>query len=240
LYLPRAKKAKKTTEGLFEIDQELLDQTVQLDQELNFVFGSHLSKYNKKTKYVALLEIKEYKENEKDKEKTNEIAVFVEKYACDGGNSKVKLTDNGENFLMYLLSVNRNLLADCSYWMVKYAKKKTVDELSIEMAVRNHYTAAEGLCGAICKKLSEVADLVDEANKAARDEKEKSDNKSDKKDKKSSDKKDKKSDDKKADSKKSDSKKSDNKKSDKKDKKKDESESDKDSSSSSGSDTDEE
>lgn len=171
-------KAQKTTAGLYDITHEILLNVVQLDQELNSVFGNRLGKFDKKAKYAGLLDIKD------SKEKNNEIEDFAEKYACEGGNSKVNLTDDGTNFLIYLLYLNRSLLADASYWMVKFAGRKQVNEVAVEYAVRNIYANAEKLCNAMCKKIEEVSDLVDEANKAGREEKaakEKEDEKEEKK-----------------------------------------------------------
>jgi hypothetical protein len=214
------KKAQKTTGGLYNITEELLSNAVQLNPELNALFGNQLSSYKPKDNYLSLLEIKEFKEEKDDKEKTNEICVFAEKYACEGGNSKINLTDDGMNFLMFLLNCNRMMVADCAYWMVKYAKKKQVDDTAVTCAVRNHYSCSKNLCASVCKKLDEVSDLVEDANKAEREEKEakkkdkdegkkkekkSSDKKADKKEEKKSDKKDKKSDKKKAEKEKSES-----------------------------------
>lgn len=185
------KKAQKTKEGLYNITEDLLTNTISLDSELNLMFGQELSKFDSNQDYFKLLEIS----------KKDEVVEFVEKYACD--SSKVHLTDDGMNFLMFLLNCNRITLANCAYWMVKYSKKKTVDNTSITFAVKNHYNMCKKVCEQMCKKLDEVASLVTEATQAENEEKE-----------------DKKKKDKKEESKKEDSKK-DSKKDSEKDAKKD-------------------
>jgi hypothetical protein len=158
------KRAQKTTEGLYSVNHEVLLQTIQLTPELNAVFGSQLSGYNKKTGYVGLMRVKEFNhEVDGKKEKTDEFRNFTEKWACD--NKHIELTDDGMNFLMYLLHVNRTALSEGSFWMVKYAGKKTVDARAVEMAARTYYLNAGELCLAICKKLGEVSTVWEEASK---------------------------------------------------------------------------
>jgi hypothetical protein len=215
-------KAKKTTAGLYNITEELLTNVIQLNPEFNSIYGNFLLNYKPKNNYLSLLEIKEFKEDKDDKEKTNEISIFAEKYACEGGNSKINLVDDGMNFLMFILNCNRMMLADCAYWLVRYSNKKQITNRAILYAVKNHYSNSKNLCASICKKLDEVSDLVDEANKAERESK-----KEDEKENKKSDKKLNKSDEKKS-----------KKKSNKTDEKKNKKKSDSDASDNSSSDSD--
>jgi hypothetical protein len=67
------KKAQKTTEGLYNITEDLLTNTVSLDSELNLIFGQEITKFDSNQDYFKLLEMG----------KKDEVVEFVEKYACD-------------------------------------------------------------------------------------------------------------------------------------------------------------
>ena len=154
------KKTTKTKEGLYNITDNIIIDSVNLDNSLSKIFSKELMQgaYDSSTDYVKLLEI-----NKKD-----EIVQFIEKYACD--STKVHIDDSGMNFLMYLLQENRKKLIHTAYCMLCFAGKKTINFRAIEFSVRVHYSHCKSLCDLFLKKLDEVSTLVDEANKAEAEE----------------------------------------------------------------------
>ena len=154
------KKTKKSKEGVLPITEDSLLSAVQLNPDLMAVFGAFLSKFDNKTNYFELLQLK-----------SNELTEYVEKYVCD--NSEINLQKDGLNYLSYLLYCNRVLLADCAYWMVKSTGKKTsLGDLTVYYAVKHHYSSSKKLSTLMCNKMDEVMNL---ANLCQKEKKEKVD-----------------------------------------------------------------
>ena len=174
--------ANPTTEGLYQLTSDLLCTAVKVTPELNLVFGHHLSGYQagghfkslgivNGTKAVKASTTKDGKEVKERAATSDELTCFVEKCINGGGNTKVSLSEDGKDFLCYLLGLVRKTLTDSAVLKVQYAGKKGLDIKSVSYSVRDHYSGAKNFCKTLCAKIDEVEGLVDEANKEERSKK---------------------------------------------------------------------
>jgi hypothetical protein len=175
--------AKPTTEGLYQLTSELISTAVKVTPELNLIFGHHLGGYHVGTNYFKSLGMangtkavkagKDKDGNEtKERPATNdELTDFVEQCVNGGGNTKVSLSDDGKNFLCYLLDHVRTTLTDSAVRKVQYSNKKGLDIRSVAFSVKDHFSGAKNFSKTLCAKMEEVEGLVDEANKEERTKK---------------------------------------------------------------------
>jgi hypothetical protein len=140
----------KTKAKLYEIKHTLLAETIRQDAELNFVFGHYLNSFEPNGEYYAALKIT----------KGNEVKNFVEKCV---DNSSIHLTEEGLNFLYFIILRNRVMLTECSFHMVKHSGKKTVSEEAVMTAVEILYSRAPNLRDKLTMKFAAVARDVKEA-----------------------------------------------------------------------------
>lgn len=168
LTLDRLKEKDKTISNLYEINEDLLKDSIKMNQDYNFTFGKYLFKYDPKTDHGSNLSFFP------DRKCVNEL---IEKQL---GN--VKLTDSAHNFLMYLVTQNRIMLSTASFEMICYAKKSSLSLNVIECAVKLYYDGL--LHERINKKLEDVGARIKEMNNEESSEKDQKEDKP----KKSSDK----------------------------------------------------
>jgi hypothetical protein len=155
-------KASATKVKLYEIDSVALKDTVRNDIELNSIFGTYIPAFNSSYDYLSELKIN------KGVGKPDEVSSFVEKHMNSGN---VRLKEDGFKFLLYLFQVNRTMLSDCAYQVVRYAKKKTVCQDAIMCAVNIYYTRTDekDFFDKVSKKFEDVSGRIDEAQSEERE-----------------------------------------------------------------------
>jgi hypothetical protein len=142
-----AGRAKKETAGIYKITEDLMIDSIRLNKDFNFVFGRFLDTYDSQQNYEAQLLLPR-----------KIVTKFYEKYAFDGGNSNINLSDDAYNFLMYVMLKNRIMLVETAFYMSQYAKKTSVDDRAILYAVKSHYVGELGK--SMFKKLEEVSRML--------------------------------------------------------------------------------
>ncbi len=154
-------KATKSKSGLHELTLSVLLDSVRSDLELNSVLGQYLALYDSSADYFSQLKVT----------KQDEIRAYVETRCLD--NTTVRLTNDGFNFLCFVLQRNRIVLTNFTHRLVTFAKKRTMSEDAIMAAVEFLYERSPGLLGKMTKKYEEVSLLIEEAVKVEKAEKEK-------------------------------------------------------------------
>ena len=150
-------KASATKVKLYEIDAVALKETVRNDVELNSIFGNHITAFKSSYDYLSELKI-----NKSTSARTDEVSAFVERQLNSGN---VRLKEDGFKFLLYLFQVNRTMLANCAFQIVRYAKKKTVCQDAIMCAVNIYYTHIDekDFFNKVTKKFEDVEGRISEA-----------------------------------------------------------------------------
>ena len=94
------------------------------------------------------------------KKESATVRSFIEKRS---GNNNVQIDKYAYNLLMYLLLMNRVLLAECAFQMSQYAKKNSVDDRGILFSLKTVYSGE--LLKKFLKKADDTFDIIRELSK---------------------------------------------------------------------------
>lgn len=122
-------RTSKGTGGLYTFTTQMLQDTVSLNKDFNYVFSKHLDKYTESYSYGTQVRISQ-----------SSVSKLLDKHALSGGVTQLHVDKQAFNFMMFLVLTSRIEISKIARNMALYAGKTTIDERVIMFAIHSIYT----------------------------------------------------------------------------------------------------
>lgn len=122
-------RTSKGTGGLYTFTTQMLQDTVSLNKDFNYVFSKHLDKYTESYSYGTQVRISQ-----------SSVSKLLDKHALSGGVTQLHVDKHAFNFMMFLVLTSRIEISKIARNMALYAGKTTIDERVIMFAIHSIYT----------------------------------------------------------------------------------------------------
>ena len=143
--------AKKNNEGLYIIDNNLLENIIIKDNDLKNNFAMYLSNFDPDINYIANLF----------------PTKIINNYLSEKISTNIKIIENGVNLLSYLLLKTINILIKNAYLIITYYNKSRITFKSILFSFKILYSG--NFLNTIFIKLEHLTQLINEKDEKIND-----------------------------------------------------------------------